>query len=238
MLKSTNSTSPPQAQAQFNARVIIFDLDGTLVHSGPDLADAINRMLVELDMPLYADQTIFKWLGNGVEMLVERAITGGAGAEVEPELLARGYKMFTTFYRDRLCVRSVLYPLVEPVLDQLKTRGFKLACLTNKAETFTIPLLHTLRLYRYFDLVIAGDSLSTKKPDPRPIYHILREFDIPGEASVMVGDSVSDIQAAQAAGIPVICVSFGYNQGMDLTRAHPDAIIDSFAQLPELFEYV
>ena len=222
----------------FKARVIVFDLDGTLVHSGPDLAVATNRMLRELKLPTFADETIFQWLGDGATKLVERALTGDAEGKPEPELFGHGYKLFTRLYSEGLCVRSALYPHVESVLDQLKGAGFDLACLTNKPEAFTLPMLRTLELDRYFDLVVAGDTLARKKPDPMPLYHICRELDVACEAGVMVGDSITDIRAAQAAGIPVICVSFGYNQGMDLTATHPDAIIDSFAELPELIEYI
>lgn len=225
-------------ESRFKARVIVFDLDGTLVHSGPDLAVATNRVLVELNLPTFADETIFQWLGNGATKLVERALTGGTESEPDPDLFEHGYKLFTRFYSEGLCVKSAPYPHVESVLDQFKSTGFELACLTNKPEAFTLPMLRTLNLDRYFDLVVAGDSLPKKKPDPMPLYHIFREFDVPGQAGVMVGDSISDIRAAQAAGIPVICVSFGYNQGMDLTTARPDAIIDSFAELPELIEHI
>jgi phosphoglycolate phosphatase len=153
-------------------------------------------------------------------------------------LFGQGYKLFTGFYSEALCVKSTLYPHVELVLDKLKSVGFDLACLTNKPEAFTLPMLRTLNLDRYFGQVVAGDTLPKKKPDPMGLYHICRELDVACEAGVMVGDSISDIRAAQAAGIPVVCVSFGYNQGMDLTTAHPDAIIDSFAELPELIETI
>jgi phosphoglycolate phosphatase len=222
----------------FKASVIVFDLDGTLVHSGPDLAVATNRMLAELKLPTFADETIFQWLGNGATKLVERALTGDARGEPDPDLFGQGYKLFTGFYSEALCVKSTLYPHVELVLDKLKSVGFDLACLTNKPEAFTLPMLRTLNLDRYFGQVVAGDTLPKKKPDPMGLYHICRELDVACEAGVMVGDSISDIRAAQAAGIPVVCVSFGYNQGMDLTTAHPDAIIDSFAELPELIETI
>lgn len=223
--------------ARFKARAIVFDLDGTLVHSGPDLAFAANRMLLALDMTPYPEQTIFDWLGNGVNKLVKRVLTGQQDGEPEQELFDRGYELFLQFYKGGMCDRSAPYPNVTTVLGKLRKEGFGLACLTNKPEVFTKPLLRTLGLYDYFGQVVSGDSLPQKKPDPMALHYICEQFDAPHHAVVMVGDSMSDIQAAQAAQMPIICVSYGYSQGMDLTKARPDAIIDSFKELPDLVEY-
>ena len=224
--------------SRFRARALVFDLDGTMVDSGPDLAVAANRMLDSLGLEQYEDEEIFNWLGNGANRLVQRALTGGADGDPDAALFEVAFGRFLEFYREGLCVRSTPYPHVEHVLEVLKTSGFRLACLTNKPETFTTPILEALKLDRYFELVVAGDSLPVKKPDPLPLYHIFDRMGIPIASGVMVGDSIFDIHAAQAAGVPVICVSFGYNQGLDLTKSNPDAIIDSFADLPELIELV
>jgi len=224
--------------SRFRASVLVFDLDGTLVHSGPDLAVAANRMLESLGLDQHEDEVIFNWLGNGAARLVQRALTGSAEGDPDAALFEIGFGRFMEFYREGLCVRSTLYPHVERVLDVFKSSGFRLACLTNKPEKFTTPILRALELDRYFELVVAGDSLPVKKPDPLPLYHIFERMGVPISSGVMVGDSVSDIHAAQAAGMPVICVSFGYNQGLDLTKANPDAIIDSFADLSELIELI
>jgi phosphoglycolate phosphatase len=124
------------------------------------------------------------------------------------------------------------------VLSKFQGEGFGLACATNKPEAFTVPLLRKLGLSAYFDQVVSGDSLSRKKPDPMPLRHICRRFGVAHTSVVMVGDSISDIHAARAASMPVICVSYGYNQGLDLTKARPDAIIDSFSELPDLIQYL
>lgn len=223
--------------ACIQGRAIIFDLDGTLVHSGPDLALATNRMLGEFDMAPFPERTIFAWLGNGARALVERALTGGQGGALEDALMRRGYELFCQFYSDGLCIQSAPYPGVKTVLSELRETGFRLGCVTNKPENFTTPLLTRLRLDRYFDLVVAGDSLPKKKPDPLPLQYVCRRFDAAHDTVIMVGDSISDIHAAQAAKMPVVCVSYGYNQGMDLTKARPDAIIDSFAELTDLVIY-
>ena len=224
--------------SRFRASALVFDLDGTLVHSGPDLAVATNRMLESLGLEQHEDEVIFDWLGNGAGRLVERALTGDPDGYPDPALFERGYALFLRFYREGLCVRSAPYPHVERVLDGFRSSGFHLACLTNKPETFTTPILEALNLNHFFDVVVAGDSLPVKKPDPLPLQHIFDRMQLPVSSGVMVGDSISDIHAAQAAGMPVICASFGYNQGLDLTKANPDAIIDSFAELPELIELI
>lgn len=221
---------------RFQGRAIIFDLDGTLVHSGPDLARATNRMLEELGMVPYPEEEIFTWLGNGARALIERAIQGREKPTADT-LMQHGYELFCRFYLDGLCVRSMPYPDVEAVLKELREAGFKLGCVTNKPGDFTRPLLTNLRLDGYFDLVVAGDTLRKKKPDPMPLRYMCRQFGAPYKSVIMVGDSISDIHAAQAAKMPVICVSYGYNQGMDLTKARPDAIIDSFKELTDLISY-
>ncbi len=223
---------------RFKAGAVVFDLDGTLVHSGPDLAVAANRMLESMGLEQHADEVIFRWLGNGATRLVQRALTGDPNGMPNPELFERGYDLFMRFYGEGLCVKSRPYPHVERVLGELKSEGLRLACLTNKPGEFTGPVLEVLNLDRYFDLVVAGDSLPVKKPDPLPLRHIFRRFGMAVSTGIMVGDSISDIRAAQAAGMPVICVSFGYNQGWDLTKANPDAIIDSFADLTGLIEHI
>ena len=222
---------------RLKAQAIVFDLDGTLVHSGPDLAFAANRMLRALEMVPYQETKIFDWLGNGANKLVKRVLTGQQDGEPEQRLFDRGYELFMQFYQEGMCDRSAPYPHVMTVLGKLQNEGFRLACLTNKPEAFTKPLLTTLGLYDYFEHVISGDNLPKKKPDPMPLNYICKRFDAPHHAVVVVGDSMSDIRAAQAARMPIICVSYGYNQGVDLTKACPDAIIDSFKDLPDLVEY-
>jgi len=112
-------------------------------------------------------------------------------------------------------------------LTSLKARGFHLACITNKAELFTLPLLRNLDLYNYFELVLSGDSLPKQKPDPLPLLHACQHFGISPDHGMLVGDSSNDVEAARAAGMPVICVTYGYNHGHDIRESHPDAVVDS-----------
>jgi phosphoglycolate phosphatase len=110
--------------------------------------------------------------------------------------------------------------------------AFALACITNKAEVFTLPLLDALGLRRYFQLVLSGDSLPRQKPDPLPLLHACRHFGITPDHGVLVGDSSNDVQAARNAGMPVICVPYGYNHGHDIRDSRPDAVIESLEELP------
>jgi phosphoglycolate phosphatase len=121
---------------------------------------------------------------------------------------------------------------VVEALERLKAQGFSLACITNKAEAFTLPLLRNLDLYKYFQLVLSGDSLPKQKPDPLPLRHACAHFGIDSAHGVLVGDSSNDVHAARAAGMPVICVTYGYNHGHDIRQSLPDAVVDSLTDVP------
>ena len=200
-----------------SVRMVMIDLDGTLIHTAPDLAAAANRMLVDLDLPTHDPVRIERWIGNGVGRLVKRALTGDFEAEPQAALYARAYPRFLHHYGEHVASRSRPYPGVTEGLRALTEAGFSLVCVTNKAEAFTVPLLRALALDGYFGLVLSGDTLAHKKPHPEPLLHACRYFDIPPARGVLVGDSANDAQAARAAGMALICVSYGYNQ---IGRAH------------------
>lgn len=217
-------------------KMILLDLDGTLVDSAPDLAYSVDAMLERLGLPKRGEAQVRHWVGNGVERLVRRALTGTMDGEPDAALYERALPLFMEIYAANTSARSVLYPGVREGLDYLRAAGYRLGCVTNKAGRFTEPVLRELRIRDYFELVVSGDTLSRKKPDPEPLLHAARYFEVgPGEA-LMVGDSVSDVKAARAAGFRVVCVSYGYNHGMDIRAARPDAVIDSLVQLRGLLE--
>ncbi|MHB1950600.1 MAG: phosphoglycolate phosphatase [Acidiferrobacteraceae bacterium] len=219
------------------ARLVFMDLDGTLVDTAPDLTDAVNRMLADLGRAPYDDGVVARWIGNGVKRLVKRALTGTMDGEPEGELFDRGYRLFLGHYRNHLADRGAAFPGAEAVLSQLRSSGFRLVCITNKAEAFTLPLLDLLDLRRYFDLVLSGDTLPKCKPDPLPLLHACREFGVDPAEAVLVGDSGNDVQAARAAGTAIICVRYGYNQGVDLAGLRPDFLIDRLSELPPLLSH-
>jgi phosphoglycolate phosphatase len=213
---------------------VLIDLDGTLIHTGPDLARAVNLMMRDLGRRGYPEEKVLNWVGNGAVTLIHRALTGSRDGQADPDLYERGHDSFHHHYLEGVCEHSEPYPDVVEALKTLSDQGFRLACVTNKPERFTCPLLKELELLSFFEAVVSGDTLSVKKPDPMPLHHVCERFGLTAEQAVLVGDSVTDITAAQAAGMPVICVSYGYNQGMDLTKYRPDAIIDSFKELSSL----
>lgn len=214
-------------------KMVMIDLDGTLIHTAPDLAQSANLMLKDLNMPPRDLARVTSWIGNGVSRLVKRALTDSLDGEPDADLFERGYARFAHHYGEHVADQSRPYAGVVAGLEQLTQAGFQLACITNKAERFTAPLLQQLNLTRFFKLVLSGDSLPKRKPDPLPLLHACKHFGITPEHGLLVGDSLNDTQAARAAGMPVICVNYGYNRGRDVRELHPEAVIDSLEQLPQ-----
>lgn len=220
----------------FPARLVVVDLDGTLIHTAPDLADCANLMLRDLGLPARDEATVASWIGNGVSRLVKRALTGSLDGEPDAQLFARAYPLFLEHYGRHVARKSRPFPGVREGLDALTRAGIVLACITNKAERFTLPLLEALQLRAPFALVLSGDSLPKRKPDPLPLLHACAHFDVAPAQALLVGDSHNDTQAARAAGMPVVCVTYGYNRGVDVRTLEPDAVIDSLAELPPLLQ--
>jgi len=214
--------------------MILLDLDGTLVDTVPDLAYAVDIMMAQLGLPVCGEPRVRRWIGNGAERLVRRALTGADDGEPDDALFERAYPLFLEAYEAHVCHLSRPYPGVLAGLDRLQQAGYPLGCVTNKPACFTEPLLAQLDLTQYFQITISGDTLTRKKPDPAPLLHAADFFATPPAQSLMVGDSINDVQAARAAGFLIVCVSYGYNHGMDIRESSPDAVIDSLEQLPQL----
>ena len=209
----------------------MFDLDGTLVDSVPDLSFAVDAMLNDLGRPIAGLDRVSNWVGNGAAILVKRALSQQMiPLEIDESLYQEAYALFLAHYQQVNGRKSVLYPKVAETLTQIRKIFPYLALITNKPEQFTQPLLDYHRLPK-FDLVGCGDTLAKRKPHPEPVLHCLNTFGCTVEESVMVGDSVSDIKAAQTANVPVICVNYGYNQGEDLSAYKPDKLIQNFGKL-------
>ncbi len=217
-------------------RMVLIDVDGTLVDSVPDLAYCVDEMLRELGMPVRGESTVRHWVGNGVERLVKRALINQLDGEPDEALFERALPIFMALYRDNTSKRSLLYPGVREGIDYLKGSGFRLGCVTNKAAQFTLPLLRDLGIHDEFEVIVAGDTLPQKKPDPAPLLYAAQQLGCTPEESLMLGDSQSDVKAARAAGFQIVCMSYGYNHGEDIRRYHPDAVIDSMTELPALLE--
>ena len=215
-------------------QMVLIDLDGTLIDSVPDLAFCVDALMTELGLPLRGEAKVRHWVGNGIERLVKRALLDQLEGEPEQALLDKALPIYLELYKENLSKRSRLYPGVKEGLQFLHDAGYKLGCITNKAAAFTEPLLKDLGIYDYFRIVVSGDTLPVKKPDPLPLLHAAKFFKVEPSRALMVGDSISDVKAARAAGFQVVCVSYGYNHGQDIRDAHPDAVIDSMAQLSGL----
>lgn len=217
-------------------RMILIDVDGTLVDSVPDLAYCVDEMMRRLDRPPRGEAQVRNWVGNGVERLVRRALIGRLDGEPSEAEFARAYPIFLDLYGDNTSKRSRLYPGIREGLDYLRSAGYRLGCVTNKAVQFTEPLLRDLGVREAFEIVVSGDTLPAKKPDPMPLLHAAAFFGVPPQEALMVGDSVSDVTAARAAGFQIVCMSYGYNHGVDIREASPDAVIDSLAEIRGLLQ--
>jgi len=216
--------------------MILIDVDGTLVDSVPDLAFCVDAMMQQLGRQPWGETHVRDWVGNGVERLVRRALTGTLDGEPDEAEFQRAYPVFLELYAANTSLRSHLYPGVREGLDLLKSAGYKLGCVTNKAAQFTEPLLRDLGVHDDFAIVISGDTLSKKKPDPAPLLHGAEFFGCRPEQCLMIGDSVSDVRAAREAGFQIICMSYGYNHGVDIRDSNPDAVIDSLTEIFPLLE--
>jgi phosphoglycolate phosphatase len=216
--------------------MILIDVDGTLVDSVPDLAFCVDELMRHLGRAPHGEALVRNWVGNGVERLCRRALIGQLDGEPSEADFARAYPVFLELYAENTSKRSRLYPGIREGLDYLKAAGYKLGCVTNKAAQFTLPLLRDLGVHDDFQIIVAGDSLPQKKPDPAPLLHAATALGAAPERSLMVGDSQSDVKAARAAGFQIICMSYGYNHGEDIRNYHPDAVIDSLTELRGLLE--
>lgn len=219
-------------------KAVALDLDGTLLDTASDIAAAAMAMAADLGLPQVDTDTVKTYIGNGISRLVKRVLTRQMEAEPDAELFARALPVFERRYLEGVCVQSRPYPGAVEGLRALRAAGFPLACITNKAEKFTLPLLDATGLWEYFDLVLSGDSLPKKKPDPLPLRHVCERFGAaPGEV-LLVGDSLNDAQCARAAGCPVFCVPYGYNRGRSVAELDVDAVVPSLLDAAQLIRRI
>ena len=214
--------------------MVLIDVDGTLVDSVPDLAYCVDAMMSELGMPERGEKRVRHWVGNGVERLVKRALVNQLDGEPDEALFGKALPVFEALYRENTSKRSRLYQGVKEALDFLKTTGVRLGCVTNKASEFTLPLLNDLGISGYFETILCGDMVERKKPDPLPLIMSAEKLGVSPQASLMLGDSMSDVKAARAAEFSIVCMSYGYNHGEDIRDYKPDAVVDSMAEIKDI----
>ena len=217
--------------------LILIDVDGTLVDSVPDLAYCIDEMMKQLDMPVRGIDAVREWVGNGVETLTKRALVNALSGEPDAGLFAKAMPIFNALYAVNNSQRSNLYPGVLEALEAFKADpDYRVGCVTNKAARFTIPILEDLGIKDFFEIIVCGDTLEKKKPDPLPLLHVAEKLGIKPENALMLGDSMSDVKAARAAGFKIVCMSYGYNHGEDIRDYNPDAVIDTMTEFSGLIK--
>ncbi len=220
-----------KSSVQTRFKLIAFDLDGTLVDSAPDIANAVNGMLADLGLPPRTVENVRHYLGNGVDWLAKRALTGELWTEPEPCLFEQALPKLLVHYAANNGQHTDIYPGAIGLLEFARKRGIALACITNKKGEFTLPLLESLNMRQYFDVVVSGDDFPERKPDPTPLRHIMQKVNVRPEQTLLVGDSVTDVKTGRAAGAAVAAVSYGYNHGEDISDANPDWVIDSLTDI-------
>ncbi len=235
-LSSNADVSVKKIAFPLSIKVIMIDLDGTLLDTADDLALAANLMLKELRLPEQSTPTIRSYIGKGIQKLVKRTLTSQLDGEPDVALFAKALPIYEKHYADNLSVNTRPYPGVLEGIKVMQQAGFKLACITNKAEAFTLPLLRSTGLYDQFEIVLSGDSLPRKKPDPMPLTHICRHFDVQPHEALLIGDSLNDAIAARAAGCHVFCVPYGYNEGRNVYELDCDAIVESLLDASKLIK--
>ncbi|MBV2131773.1 phosphoglycolate phosphatase [Pseudomonas sp. MAP12] len=212
-------------------RLAMFDLDGTLLDSVPDLAVAVDRMLAELGRPPAGRERVRLWVGNGARVLVRRALAGDLRHDGVDEALAEeALALFMEAYADNHALTRV-YPGVIETLDWLRQQDVALALITNKPARFLPELLADKGLAGYFQWLVGGDTLPQQKPDPAALFWVMERAGVSAGEALFVGDSRNDVRAAKAAGVTCVALSYGYNHGEPIADEQPALVLDDLRQL-------
>lgn len=210
--------------------LVLFDLDGTLVDTAADMHSAMNLALKQLGFPEVTELQIRQWVGKGTSKLCDSVLLYLTG-EIDKTQHEQLMQQYLSCYAVGICIDSQPFAGVVPFLDFCQTRTLNMACVTNKPEALAKELLQKLELDHYFRLVLGGDSLERRKPDPLPLQHAVDFFQTKAERTLMIGDSSNDVEAARNAGIDCIVMSYGYNHGEDIYACHPQQVIDNLETL-------
>ena len=215
---------------------VLFDLDGTLLDTAADIALALNRAVAEHGWTPVAEDEVRRMIGRGAPMLVHRA-AAAQGRQIDDAthaaVLERFFHHYGALQEFDECAAEP-YGGVTAALHQLHDAGLHMAVVTNKQQRFATGLLQRLGLSQWVDVVVGGDTCERRKPDPQPLLFACEALHVTPQQALMVGDSINDVQAARAAGIPVVCVPYGYNEGNDPRTLPCDALVDTLADLPAL----
>jgi phosphoglycolate phosphatase len=224
-------------QIPLHVKAVAIDLDGTLLDTISDLAHAANLMRVELDMSELPEDLIKTFVGKGLVNLVRRTLVGGGDtSHISEAELQNALTIYERHYALVLTRETSHYPGVLDGLRAMHDAGFRLACITNKAEKFTLPLLKQMNLEHFFELTVSGDTTAKRKPDPMQLLHAAEFFKIKPSEMLLIGDSVNDFEAARAAGCPIFLVPYGYNEGRDASELPADAIVSGLDEAAKLIQ--
>ncbi len=213
------------------ANVLLFDLDGTLVDTAPDIFRSLNHALHEINCVPVSLERVRMWIGNGIRSLLEQAITSGSNDKVDCDVLDEGIQLFEMFYLKNLWNDSECYPGVLSGLNHLKGAGFKMGCVTNKPRLCARMLLAQSALDQFFEIVVAGGDLEVLKPSPKPLTYAARMLGVECHECVMVGDSKNDVKAAKAAGMAMLLVTWGYHQDSEFSSMAVTKQISEFKDI-------
>jgi len=216
-------------------RLVMFDLDGTLVETAPEICDAVNDTLRHFALAPVAQQQVNDWIGHGTHTLLVQALAFSQGqteaAVRASEALAGIAAVFKTHYAQRCGTRSHPYPDVVQTLERLRQRGAHLAVVTNKESAYTQTVLDAHALTPYFGAIVCGDTFASKKPSPEGVLACLAQFGVSAADALFVGDSSIDVATARNAGVPVWAVPYGYNMGEPIAASVPDRLIATIAEI-------
>lgn len=216
-------------------KLALFDLDGTLIDSAPDLAAAVDHSLTAMGLPTAGIDKVRSWVGNGAPVLINRALA--YAQQCQPEEIAaqtskQAYRYFLNYYRANLVVDTRLYQGVKPLLQHwAQAPALGMGIVTNKPGEFTAPICKQLDIDRFFDLMYSGDTFPVRKPNPLPLQKACETMGTTVEQTIMIGDSNNDLIAARQAGMTAVCVTYGYNHGGNIADLEPDVLVDSFQEL-------
>lgn len=218
-----------------NFDLVMFDLDGTLIETAPEICDAVNDTLRRFKLPDVTQGQVNEWIGHGTRELLIQALAFSSMTDVaavrNSDSLPLMAAEFDKHYQARCGTRSHLYPQVRESLTALRAQGVKLAVVTNKEGRFTATVLDVHQMAPLLDAVVSGDTLPTKKPHPAGIEHCLAQFGVPRHRALFVGDSSIDVATARSAGVAVWALPYGYNMGQPIEACAPDRVIDDCSAL-------
>jgi len=215
----------------YPAGLVIFDLDGTLVDSVPDIAAAVDATAIAADLAPPGEGRVRQWVGNGSRQLIQRLLEAGHGKTPDESALNEAHDLFLAAYGARLVQDSRVYPGALSLLEVLAAKKIPMACVSNKPEALTHGVLQALDLSPFFTWVLGGDSLPQRKPAPEPLWAVMEQAAVSAEDSLLLGDSEADVGAARAAGCSVLAVKYGYNRGFVSPDEQPDTFLNDLSEL-------